>query len=247
MKYRTAKKCHNFQHCCIWLHHHWLWSHLGFFYYSKVEFTTVNTFSNVTGFSHFTMVNTDLVCCRGNGGRMKAKFTIVKKRYDLLLIFLNFVYSVDSFIRGKSTVNSGFQGIIRLHLMFVVFVFHFWVEHKFRSKSFNSSVFLFRVATFFLSIVWIWILVGTLFLRNFHVIYQTWDAVFHHQMKHRSIFDELRGVSSGDETLCRMFDISSQTKSFLKEKLRMQNWAVFHLISKHSLNINFHWIFFMNY
>ena len=75
----------------------------------------------------------------------------------------------------------------------------------------------------------------------FEVIYQTWDAVFHHQMKHReeswkydaqrSIFDELRGVSSGDETLCRMFDISSQTKSFLKEKLRMQKWAVFHLIS----------------
>ena len=70
------------------------------------------------------------------------------------------------------------------------------------------------------------------FLTIFQVIYQTWDAVFHHQMKHReeswkydaqrSIFDELRGVSSGDETLCRMFDISSQTKSFLKEKLRMQ-------------------------
>ena len=35
-------------------------------------------------------------------------------------------------------------------------------------------------------------------------------------------FDELRGVSSGDETLCRTFDISSQTKSFLKDKLRMQ-------------------------
>ena len=57
----------------------------------------------------------------------------------------------------------------------------------------------------------------------------------YHQMKHReeslkydaqrSIFDELRGlrgVSFCDETLCRMFDISSQTKSFLKEKLRMQ-------------------------
>ena len=29
-------------------------------------------------------------------------------------------------------------------------------------------------------------------------------------------------VSSGDETLYRMFDISSQTKSFLKGKLRMQ-------------------------
>ena len=49
---------------------------------------------------------------------------------------------------------------------------------------------------------------GTRFL---YVIYQTWDAVFHHQMKHReeswkydaqrSIFDQLRGVSSGDETV----------------------------------------------
>ena len=56
------------------------------------------------------------------------------------------------------------------------------------------------------------------------VINQVWDTVFHHQMKHweeswkydaqRSIFDELRGVSSGDETLCRMLDITSQTKWF---------------------------------
>ena len=29
-----------------------------------------------------------------------------------------------------------------------------------------------------------------------------------------SIFDEFRGVSSGDETLCRMLDITSQTKWF---------------------------------
>ena len=28
----------------------------------------------------------------------------------------------------------------------------------------------------------------------------------------RSIFDELRDVSSGDETLCGMIDITSQTK-----------------------------------
>ena len=192
---------------------------LGLFYYSKVEFTTVDTFSNVTSFSHFTMLNTDLVCCGGNGGRMKAKFTIVNfpkmiwfiadisklclfswhlvalfemrslsvtllNTYTCIFsaasLFFSFFrakqYSRDvtvtqtifAFIRGKSTVNSGFQGIIRLHLMFV---FHFWVEHKFRSKSFNSSVFLFRVATFFLSIVWIWILVGTLFLRNLHVLF----------------------------------------------------------------------------
>ena len=49
----------------------------------------------------------------------------------------------------------------------------------------------------------------------------------------RRIFNFLVGVSSGDETLRlifdilhetlgRMFDISSQPKSFLKEKLRMQ-------------------------
>ena len=55
-------------------YHYWLWLHLGFFYYSKVEFTTVNTFSNVTGFSHFTMLNTDLVCC--GGGRMKANLLL---------------------------------------------------------------------------------------------------------------------------------------------------------------------------
>ena len=162
---------------------------LGLFYYSKVEFTTVDTFSNVTSFSHFTMLNTDLVCCGGNGGRMKAKFTIVNfpktiwfiagisklclfswhlvalfemrslsvtllNTYTCIFsaasLFFSFFrakqYSRDvtvtqtifAFIRGNSTVNSGLQGIIRLHLMFV---FHFWVEHKFRSKSFNSSVY----------------------------------------------------------------------------------------------------------
>ena len=52
---------------------------------------------------------------------------------------------------------------------------------------------------------------------SFQVIYQTFDTVFHHRMKHlevrqkysaaRRIFNSLLGVSSGDETLCRMFDI----------------------------------------
>ena len=47
--------------------------------------------------------------------------------------------------------------------------------------------------------------------------YQTFDTVFHHQMKHlevrqkysaaRRIFNSLLGVSSGDETLLLMFDI----------------------------------------
>ena len=51
-------------------------------------------------------------------------------------------------------------------------------------------------------------------------IYQEWDAVFHHQMKHRE-----------------------EKQNDFREKLRMQKWAVFHLISKRSLNINF----LMNY
>ena len=51
--------------------------------------------------------------------------------------------------------------------------------------------------------------------------YQTFDTVFHHQMKHlevrqkysaaRRIFNSLLGVSSGDETLHLMFDILQQT------------------------------------
>ena len=55
---------------------YWLRSHLGFFYYKKVNFTIVSVFLNVTGFSHSTMVNVRLVCRAGNGGRIKAKFTI---------------------------------------------------------------------------------------------------------------------------------------------------------------------------
>ena len=89
----------------------------------------------------------------------------------------------------------------------------------------------------------------------FYVIYQAWDAGFHHQMKHWEErwkydvqrLDELRGVPSGDETLCQMLDITSQTKWFYQKKLRMQKWAVLHLNSKHSLNMNFLSIFFMNY
>ena len=54
-------------------------------------------------------------------------------------------------------------------------------------------------------------------------------------------------VPSPDEKLCRTLDTTSQTKGFYQEKLRMQKWTVFHVISKYSLNINFLCIFFMNY
>ena len=58
--------------------------------------------------------------------------------------------------------------------------------------------------------------------------YQTFDTVFHHQMKHlavrqkysatRRIFNSLLGVSSGDETLRLMFDI-------LHEKSKPSLWT----------------------
>ena len=54
--------------------------------------------------------------------------------------------------------------------------------------------------------------------------YQTFDTVFHHQMKHlevrqkysaaRHIFNSLLGVSSGDETLHLMFDILHHNKRY---------------------------------
>ena len=62
------------------------------------------------------------------------------------------------------------------------------------------------------------------------VIYQTLETVFHHIFKHwenswkydaqRSIFDKIRDVWKCDETLSRMFDISSQSKLKLRSKRR---------------------------
>ena len=43
----------------------------------------------------------------------------------------------------------------------------------------------------------------------------------------RSIFDELRGVSSGDKTLRLMLDMTYQTKLCAKEKLRCENEQFF--------------------
>ena len=57
------------------------------------------------------------------------------------------------------------------------------------------------------------------------------DETLRRELKMRraaGFFDELR------RTLCRMFDITFQTKWFYKEKLRMHKWAVFHVISKRS-------------
>ena len=63
-----------------------------------------------------------------------------------------------------------------------------------------------------------------------------WEESYRYEAQW-SIFDELRGVSSGDESLCQILDITSQAKWFGKEKLRMQKWAVilsvFQTLPKH--------------
>ena len=72
--------------------------------------------------------------------------------------------------------------------------------------------------------------------------YQTFDTVFHHQMKHlevrqkysatRRIFNSLLGVSSGDETLRLMFDI-------LLETFKLQNhFQNHHFQTFYSLKVN---------
>ena len=54
-----------------------------------------------------------------------------------------------------------------------------------------------------------------------------WEESWNYEAQ-QSIFDELRGVSSGDETLCRMLDITSETM-ILEGEIK----ALFHLISKY--------------
>ena len=73
--------------------------------------------------------------------------------------------------------------------------------------------------------------------------YQTFDTVFHHQMKHlevrqkysaaRRIFNSLLGVSSGDETLHLMFDILLETLRTTRRDVFLTNFKVFHLVTKH--------------
>ena len=67
--------------------------------------------------------------------------------------------------------------------------------------------------------------------------YQTFDTVFHHQMKHlkvrqkysaaRHIFNSLLGVSTGDETLHLMFDILHENPC---TNNRLKNFDNFELV-----------------
>ena len=74
--------------------------------------------------------------------------------------------------------------------------------------------------------------------------YQTFDTVFHHQMKHlevrqkysaaRRIFNSLLGVSSGDETLHLMFDILHQICR-VRERSQQKTWLLL-MIQIHQVN-----------
>ena len=81
--------------------------------------------------------------------------------------------------------------------------------------------------------------------------YQTFDTVFHHQMKHlevrqkysaaRRIFNSLLGVSSGDETLHLMFDILRQTLSYIgpfSDRLQEKNHMAQHLQFAYVINVS---------
>ena len=69
--------------------------------------------------------------------------------------------------------------------------------------------------------------------------YQTFDTVFHHQMKHlevrqkysatRRIFNSLLGVSSGDETVRLMFDILLLTLTVVPNFGTSQHFSHFSL------------------
>ena len=89
-----------------------------------------------------------------------------------------------------------------------------------------STACTFQVSSSLL-VVWKW---GQTRPFVFDVIYQTRKIVFEHISKHReeswkydaqrSIFDEIRGVWIADETLPRVFDISSQSKQKIRSKQR---------------------------
>ena len=76
--------------------------------------------------------------------------------------------------------------------------------------------------------------------------YQTFDTVFHHQMKHpevrqkysaaRRIFNSLLGVSSGDETLRLMFDILLIKFSYFFRRVKSWNSVPLHLRKTESLD-----------
>ena len=85
----------------------------------------------------------------------------------------------------------------------------------------------------------------------FHVIYQTRETVFHQDIQtprrelkynaQRSIFKKIRGFWIPDETLSRVFDISSQSK----QKLRVNREVKSILIKTRYPHLLHGWDFFV--
>ena len=65
-----------------------------------------------------------------------------------------------------------------------------------------------------------WVHCGTLELMDtgVHIIYQT--SLGYPNTEKRGFFEEIRGVRIADETLSRVFDVSSQSKQKLRSKWR---------------------------
>ena len=69
------------------------------------------------------------------------------------------------------------------------------------------------------------------------VIFKTWETVFHQDIQtarrefkydtQQSIFDEIQGVWIADETVSRMFDISSQSKQKLRGKRKSKSVKIY--------------------
>ena len=80
------------------------------------------------------------------------------------------------------------------------------------------------------------------------LLYQAWDALFCHQMKHQEESWKCDAQWKYFWWISRCFiwwwnTVSSawyyfSNKMILEREIRTQKWAVFHLVSKHSLNIN---------
>ena len=66
-------------------------------------------------------------------------------------------------------------------------------------------------------------------------------------MKRNGVFDEFQGVSSGDETLCQVLDITSQKKNDFRKRIKdakMSSFSSdFQTLIKHLFTCMFCWLY----
>ena len=132
-------------------------------------------------------------------------------------------------------------------------MYAWWLANFAYPNVFSASLWLVWIKRFFYEVLSSLFLLGKCTVKSIEVTYQ---AVFHDQMKHReeswkydaeqSIFDELRGVSSGDETEANAWYYFSN-KMILVGEIKDTKTSSFSSDFQTALNINFLCIFFSNY